>query len=459
MNIIERVINTIKRFEMLRPGDLVITGLSGGPDSVCLMHVLHNLKDRLQIALIPVYVNHGLRPEEIPREIEFCRRFVGSLGYELIVREIDVLGYVKATGKNKQEAARQLRYNALNEVLLEKKAQAIAIGHNADDQAETIIMRLIRGTGPQGLQGIPPVRGNIIRPLIEIERKEIEDYLFKNSLHYVMDSSNLEAGYLRNWVRLKVLPLLKEKNPSIIKTLGRLAEIFSEEEKFYEIEVTKALMRSISRKTDSMIELFLKPLEVIDKRILRRLLRRAVDEVFSLRGLSFVHIEEMTELIKKGDTGDRVYIKGNIRAIKGYSLFTITSEPPLRLKEYVLPIPGSINIEEKGYKLTAVCMESRPDDLGDGKKRIVIDRDKIGQDNLLVRPWKPGDYFYPFGFGKRKKLQDFFTDLKIPRDERYSIPVVEEGGNIVWIMGFRMDDRYKVQEDTKRFLILKIEDE
>ncbi len=459
MNLIERVLKTIKRFNMLRPGDLVITGLSGGPDSVCLMHVLHNLKGRLKIDLIPVYINHGLRPEEIPHEIDFCRRFSESLGYELIVREIDVLGYVKTTGKNKQEAARFLRYNALQEVLLEKKAQAIAVGHNADDQAETIIIRLLRGTGPQGLQGIPPVRGNIIRPLIEIERKEIEDYLFKNNLHFVTDSSNLRSEYLRNWVRLKVMPILKEKNPSIVQSLGRLAEIFSEEERLYEIEVTKALMRSMARKTDSMIELFLKPLEAIDKRILRRLLRRAVDEVFSLRGLSFIHIEEMIELIKQGSPGDRVYIKGNIRAIKGYSLFTITSEPPLRLKDYVLPVPGSINIEEKGYKLIAICMDSRPEDLGDGKKKIVIDRDKIASQNLLVRSWKPGDFFYPFGFGKRKKLQDFFTDLKVPRDERYSIPVVEEGGSIVWVTGFRMDDRYKVEKDTKRFLILRIEDE
>ncbi len=444
---------------MIRPEDRVIIGLSGGPDSVCLTHILHKLKERLNIELIPVYINHGLRPEEVPGEIDFCRKFVKELGYDLIVREIDVAGYVKLSGENKQEVARRLRYQALNEVLLEKKAQTIAVGHNADDQAETIIMRLIRGTGPQGLQGIPPVRGNIIRPLIEIERKEIEDYLFRNGLHYVVDSSNLQAEYLRNWVRLKVIPILKEKNPSIIITLGRLAEIFSEEERIYEIEVTKALMRSISRKTDSMIELFLKPLEAIDKRILRRLLRRAVDEVFGLRGLSFMHIEEMIEIIKKESTGDRVYIKGNIRAIKGYSLFTITSEPPLRLKEYVLSIPGTIDIKEKGYKLIAVCMESRPDDLGDGRRKIVIDRDKIGSDNLLVRSWKSGDYFYPFGFGKRKKLQDFFTDLKIPRDERYAIPVVEEGGNIVWVAGLRMDDRYKVQGDTKRFLILKIEDE
>lgn len=449
MNLTEKVLNTINRFEMMGQGDLVIAGLSGGPDSVCLVHVLHTLKPKLKIEILPVYVNHGLRPDEIPKEIDFCKDFVSSLGYELIVKEVDVMGYVKATGLNKQEAARQLRYNALNEALLEKKAQAIAVGHNADDQAETLLMRLIRGTGPEGLQGIPPVRGNIIRPLIEIERKEIEEYLFRNGLNYIVDSSNLRIEYLRNWIRLKVIPLLKEKNPSIVMTLTRLAEIFSEEERFYEIEVTKALMRTISQKSDKMIELFLKPLETMDTRLLRRLLRRAVNEVFSLRGLNFIHIEEMVRLIKRGKTGDRIFIKGNIRAIKGYSTFTITSEEPLKLKEYLFSIPGSIWIEEKGYRIIAEYSESRPEDLGDGRTRIVIDRDRLRGDTLKIRHWLPGDYFYPLGFGKKKKLQDFFVDLKVPRDERQSIPIVVEDGDIIWIVGYRMDHRYRVRDETK----------
>ncbi|MCX7794527.1 MAG: tRNA lysidine(34) synthetase TilS [Thermodesulfovibrionales bacterium] len=455
MNLLEKVLKSIKRFEMIKQGDRLIIGLSGGPDSVCLLHVLHSLRDRFKIELIPVYVNHGLRPDEINYEIDFCKDFVKNLGYELIIKDVDVMGYVKATGENKQEAARKLRYNVLNDVLLERKAQAIALGHTADDQAETVLMRLIRGTGPQGLQGIPPVRGNIIRPLIEIERKEIEEYLFKNNLRYIIDSSNLRTEYFRNWIRLKVLPLLREKNPSIITTLTKMAEIFSEEERIYEIEVTKALMRSLSRKTDSTIELFLKPLEAMDTRLLRRLLRKAVDEIFSLRGISFVHIEDMVQLIKQGRAGDRLYIRNNIRAIKLYSTFKITSEEPVRLKEYVLPVPGSVWIEERGYKISAELSNSRPDDLGDGKTRIVIDSDRVS-DVLKIRHWLPGDYFFPLGLNKKKKLQDLFVDLKIPRDERYSIPVVEDRGNIIWIVGLRMDHRYRVQDETEKFLILRI---
>ncbi len=456
MKTIEKVLRTIRRFQMIRPADRIVIGLSGGPDSVCLTHILHRLKDSLKIELIPVYVNHGLRPHEIPSEIDFCRTFLEELGYELIVKEIDVEGYVKNTGENKQSAARELRYESLNEVLMEKKAQAIAVGHNADDQAETIIMRLIRGTGPQGLQGIPPVRGNIIRPLIEIEREEIEEYLAKEGLHYLIDSSNLKRDYLRNWVRLKIIPLLKEKNPSIIETLGRMAFIFSEEERLYDIEVTKALMRCISRKTDSMIELFLKPLEAMDIRILRRLLRRAVQEVFRLRELSLLQLEQILDLIKGHKPGDRVYLKGDIRAIKGYSTIKITSEPPLRLKEYILTIPGTVRIEEKGISISAEITHEPPDKLETGKDVAFIDLDKISSESLLVRAWRHGDYFYPSGFGKRKKLQDFFVDSKIPRDERYAIPIIEESGNIVWIAGYRMDERYKITDRTKRFLILRV---
>ncbi len=457
--LIDRVLLTIKRYDMIRPSDLIVVGLSGGPDSICLTHVLSRLKALLRIELIPVYVNHGLRPEEIPSEIELCRNFVKGLGYELIVRDIDVHGYIKATGLNKQEAARRLRYEALQQVLQEKKAQAIALGHNADDQAETIIMRILRGTGPQGLQGIPPLRENIIRPLIEIERKEIEDYIFKEGLPFVIDSSNLRTEYLRNWVRLRVMPLLREKNPSITKTLTRMALIFQEEERLYEMEVTKALMRSISRKTDSTIELFLKPLEAMDRRLLRRLIRKAIDETFKLRSLDFIHVEDIVELIKRGLSGDRVYLKKDIRAIKGYSTFIITTEPPIQLREYLLSVPGSVVIKEKGIRLIAELSEERPEEAGDGRSRIVIDMDKLSGDKLIVRSRRTGDYFYPYGFGRKKKLQDFFVDLKIPRDERDSVPVVEDSGRIVWIAGYRMDDRFKITEDTKRFLILRIEND
>lgn len=459
MSLIEKVLSTIKRFGLIRPSDLIIVGLSGGPDSVCLTYVLWRLKGLINMELIPVYVNHGLRPEEIPAEIELCRRFVKDLGYELVVKERDVQSYVKATGLNKQEAARHLRYDALKEVLQENKAQAIALGHNADDQAETIIMRLLRGTGPQGLQGIPPLREDIIRPLIEIERKEIEDYIFKEGLLYVIDSSNLRTEYLRNWVRFKVMPLLKEKNPSITRTLTRMALLFQEEERFYEIEVTKALRSSISRKTASSIELFLNPLEAMDKRLLRRLIRKALDETFGLRSLDFGHVEDIADLVKKGFPGDRVYLKREIRVVKAYSTIIITSEPPLKLGEYLLSLPGSVEIKEKGIKLIAELTGQRPDDMGDGRSRIVIDMDRLSGNTLIVRPRKRGDYFYPFGLGKKKKIQDFFVDLKIPRDERDSVPIVEDSGRIVWIGGYRMDERFKITEDTKRFLILRIEPE
>lgn len=459
MNLVEQVFLTIKKFEMIRPSDAVVVGISGGPDSVCLFHVLHRLKDRLKITLIPVYVDHGLRPEETPLEINFLKNFVREMGYDLIVKVVDVKGYITSTKENKQEAARKLRYQALEEVLQEKRAQAIAVGHNADDSAETILMRLIRGTGPLGLQGIPPVRGNIIRPLIEIERSQIEEYLFTEGLHYMVDSSNIKTDYLRNWLRLKVMPVLREKNPSLTKTLLRLGLIFFEEERFFEIEVTKALMRSISRMTPTTIELFLKPLEAMDKRLLRRLLRRALDETAGLRGISFIHIEDIINLLRTGKPGDRVYIKNNIRVVKEYSILRITSEPPLRLKEYVLPVPGSVRIEEKNITITAEIMDKMPDELIDGKYKIVVDRGKISSSTLIIRAWKDGDYFYPYGFGKRKKLQDFFVDSKVPRDERHSIPIIEDSGNIVWIGGYRMDERYRINENTKRFLILRIKND
>ena len=177
---------------MLYEGDRVLIGLSGGPDSVCLLHALNNLKDEYKLALHAIYIDHGLRPDEIPAEIEFCKKFCETLGVPFITKSFDVKSYAMDYGLNKQEAARELRYKAFDETSLEINASRIALAHNTDDQAETFFMRILRGTGQRGLTGIPPVRGKIMRPLIEIERKDIEEFLDSISQSFMVDSSNLK---------------------------------------------------------------------------------------------------------------------------------------------------------------------------------------------------------------------------------------------------------------------------
>lgn len=449
----DNILDTINKFSMLLGRERVLVSLSGGPDSVCLLSVLCRLKERLTLDIHALYVDHGMRPEETPAEIAFCKKFCDTLSVPFMKKAVDVRAFAQEQGLNIQEAARELRYRKLDEAAFEVKADKIAMAHTADDQVETVLMRFLRGSGSAGLAGIPPVRKHIIRPLIETAKADIERFLKENRLEYVVDSSNLKKDYLRNKIRFSVVPLLRELNPDVVETLARTAEIFRQEEKYFELIVTKALMKMICRKTNLSIELFLAPFGTMDKVIVRRVLRRALDETKGLRGIGFIHIEEIIELLKNGNPGDRLYLPKGIRAIKGYATFLLTSEVPQRIGNYELPVPGEIVLKEAKAVIKASLVEEG-NGLGDGKMQIVLDADKTGE-TLTVRARENGDFFYPLGFGRRKKLQDYFVDAKIPRDERDIIPVVASGDDIVWIAGFRGDDRFRVTDTTKRFLKLE----
>lgn len=456
MEIIKKVRETINKYHMLVQGDHVLVGLSGGPDSVCLLTILHRLKPEFGIHISAAYIDHGLRPDEIPYEIELCRDTCSSMNIPFTTRPIDVKSYIKENKLNKQEAARELRYNALDEIATEKAANKIALGHNADDQAETIIMRLFRGTGPSGLSGIPPVRKYIIRPLIEIERNDIEDFLETEGIGFAVDSSNLKREYLRNKIRYLIIPEARKINMDVVNTISRTADIFRDEERYFEILVTKTLMKLITRKTDNSIELFLGPLEAMDTVILRRVLRRAIDETKGLHGIGFIHVEEIMSLIKSGKSGDRIYLPKDIRVIKGYSTILITSGKPIKLVAYVIDSPGETIVKESSMVIHSAIMGiDEVKDYGDAKKIAVIDADKV-HFPMTIRGRLHGDFFYPLGFGKKKKLQDYFVDEKIPRDERDAVPLLISGNNIVWVIGYRLDERYRVDKDTKRVLKFEV---
>jgi tRNA(Ile)-lysidine synthase len=459
----QKVKKTIEKYFMLSGRERVLIALSGGPDSVCLLYILKNLNEGIRLDLHALYVNHGLRPEEAVREIEFCKNLCAMLNLPFLTKCIDVKFYAKEKKLNIQEAARELRYRVFEETARELDAQKIALGHTADDQAETLLMRLLRGTGPAGLSGIPPVRGKFIRPLIEAQRKEIEQYLGEERVDFIVDSSNLKRDYLRNEIRLSLMPRIKEINPNIIDTLSRTASIFREEERYFEILVAKALMKLMSRKTNSRIELFLSPLAAMEKIILRRTLRKAIGETTGLRGINFIHIEDIIELVRRGKAGDRLYLPHGIRAIKDYSTLILTSDPPVKLDTYTMEVPGEMVLKEAGSLIRATIQESQELEEKDLTSTLesrlsttaVFDADRLIFP-LAVRPRKEGDFFYPLGFGKKKKIQDFFVDEKVPRDERDAVPLVVSGEDIIWVVGYRGDERFKVTDETKRVLRLEV---
>lgn len=445
---------TIQKHSMLQQGDIVLIGLSGGPDSVCLLHLLRGIQERFDLTLHAVYVNHNLRPDEIPDEISFCEKTCRELNVNFVLKSVDVAGQQRQQGLSRQEAGRDLRYKAFDEAAAELGASKIALAHNADDQAETIFMRLIRGSGPKGLGGIPPKRGRIIRPLIETERSLIEQFLTHENISSVTDSSNLKQDYLRNRFRLSLMPELKKINPNLLNTIMTTASILQEEERYLEIIVTKTLMKLISRKTPHRIELFLSPLERLETVILRRVLRRAIDATEGLRSIGFLHIEDITHLLKHGRPGDRIYLPKGIRVIREYALLTITSEEPVKIADYLLRPGDEIAVVGAGVVIRASIEEGLADP-GDGKSSVLLDAGKMTFP-LTIRARRCGDFFYPHGFGKRKKLQDYLVDEKVPRDEREQIPVLLSGSDIIWIAGYRSDERFRPSDDTKKYLRLVI---
>ena len=448
---------TIAKHSMISAGDRILVGLSGGADSVCLLTILLRIKDDLGIEISAAYIDHGFRPDETPNEIEFCSRFCSARSIDFSTQKIDVKAFAESEGLNKQEVARKLRYNALQDIAAATAANKIALAHNADDQAETLLMHLVRGSGPLGLSGIPPVRGRIIRPLIETERSDIEKYLRHEGIEYVTDSSNLKNDYLRNRLRHFIIPSLKNINRDFVQAVLRTTNIIRDEERYFDILVTKTLMKLISRKSDTLIELFLSPMEYMDTVLLRRVLRRALAETKGLRGLGLDHIEDMIKLIKSGRSGDRIYLPNSIRAIKAYATLVMTSEIPVKLSDYIISDPGEVVLKEASMVMRLSVRERDPeiDDLGDGRKIVYLDADKLAFP-LQVRPRRSGDYFYPLGLGNRKKIQDYFVDEKIPRDERDVVPLLINNNEIAWVIGHRVDDRFKVGDNTRRVLRLEI---
>jgi tRNA(Ile)-lysidine synthase len=449
-----RVAAAIASAGMLAGGESVLIGLSGGPDSVCLLHLLYRLKDRFGLTLHAVYVDHNLRPDETPAEREFCRDLCERMGVNFAVKSVDVSSFAKGKKLNKQEAARALRYKAFEEAAIELKADKIALGHNADDQLETVVMRFLRGAGPRGLSGMPAKRGMIIRPLIGVERGDIERFIREGNIPFVVDSSNTGTDYFRNRIRRKLVPVMRQLNPSIADTVADTVSILQEEERYFDLIVTKTLMKMISRKTAERIELFLAPMEIMDKAILRRVLRRAIEETDSLRGMSFAHIEDIIGLVKNAPSGARLFLPRGIRVIKEYALIILTSEKPVRIDEYELSPPSEVAIRGAGMVIRAEVGD-RAGDFGDGRSQVLLDAGAM-ELPLRIRRRARGDFFFPMGFGRRKKLQDFFVDAKVPRDERDRVPIVVSGNDVVWIAGHRADERFRVKEDTKKFLRLSI---
>lgn len=427
---------------MLEGGETVVVGVSGGADSVACLSMLGELGE-LRLRLIAAHFNHRLRGEESDRDESFVRTLCGELGLELELGGGDTLGFAKAERLSLEEAARILRYRFLYEVKAKYGAQKIATAHNSDDQAETVLMRLMRGSGAEGLSGIPPVgAGGVIRPLIEISRREIIDYLKSQNLSFTEDSTNTETKFLRNKVRLQLLPELEKYNPSIRRALGKTAKleamcwgfVSSEAERNFSSVFSPGPFGSIIGQVEEF-----SPLHTALK---YALLREAIEKIKgNIKRISFDNIEAAAELICGESASGVVEIPGGFVVAKGYNRFMV-SEAALLNHSFSHKIEGEGQWEFPEFECE-VRIESAPEVTGDPFTGV-FDMGALGFP-IEVRSYDGAMRFEPLGMKGHKTLKSFFIDCKVPRFLRPLIPIFVSRDEVMWIGGMRVSEKFKYQ--------------
>ena len=469
----ERVFHFIRKHHLISDRLCLLVAVSGGADSVCLLHILVNLQGELGIRLHVAHLNHQLRGAEAEADAQYVSDLVHHLGIPATIEQRDVKAYQAQRRISLEEAAREVRYTFLAQVAKSIGADRVAVGHTTDDHIETILMHLIRGTGTRGLRGLQPSSrwqssGNsliIIRPLLRVSRREVAGYCHNHRLMPRIDASNLSLSPLRNRIRHQLLPLLQSYNPRVTEALLRTAHITSDDLAFIDEESAR-LWDEIAQEQESTIILDKERFLKLPPALKRHLLRISIEKrLGNLKDIETRHIEEIMNALTK-PAGKRISLpQGLIFSIE-YNKYLLGSDPaalspfPILRSEFPLKIPGETL--PPGWRIEATVI-SPSIAKGKGIKRIGLinnlftayfDLDKA-DDKLVVRSRQPSDRFQPLGLSQPKKLGEFMIDAKIPSAWRQQIPIVCSPEHILWVVGWRIDDRVKVTNTTKQILCLK----
>ncbi len=456
----EKAYDTVKKYNMLQKNDVVVIGISGGADSVSLFHFLYEIRKEYSLKLVGVHIHHGIRGQEADRDAEYVRELCNKYNVDFELFKYDIHSEAKKMKLTDEEAGRKIRYEVFNSVLEKYGSGKIAVAHNMNDQAETLLMRICRGTGLKGLTGILPVRDNIIRPLIECSRESIEEYCEINHLQYQKDYTNEMDIYTRNKIRLKLIPMIKENlNPSIISVLSRMREMLQDEEDYIEIQAKQAYEECLNLKNKDMVSINIEKINKYHKVIQKRIIRFALQELRAdLHDIEFAHIKDILDLMTKS-TGKTInltdgimvrkqyenlefYLKKEEGIFKGFSYDLKTTDEEIEISEAGLVIKTFLN--EKNFN---------KENFNNVYTKF-FDCDKI-IGNLKIRTRISGDKIYLKGIGT-KKLKDFFIDIKLPREQRNQVPIVAVGNEVIWIVGYKVNEKFTADKNTKKILCIQI---
>jgi tRNA(Ile)-lysidine synthase len=475
-NFLKKVSRTLAMHAMFEPEDSVLVGVSGGPDSTALIHALQDMSDELAITLSIAHFNHEIRRETADKEAGFVRSLAKKLNIPFYVKNENVLHFKKINHLSLEEAARELRYKFFFDLAKKKGFSKIALGHHWDDNAEQVLMNLMRGSGLTGLSGIPAKRQNIIvRPLIHSSRDEIEEFIRKRDIRYVSDASNQDKQYLRNRVRHHLLPILNDSyNPGIKQNLNRLAQIITDEEDWILRYVNAEFDKHAITGKDNSLFLNIAWIKCLPLALKRRILRHAIHVIKGdLRRIGFDHIDAALEIVscapgcKRMDLPDGVRVERISDLIKifqhvknkkgGRSVYKEPEAIPFNYNFFTSGFKaGEFVIHEIGAKITFSIAEPKflPDVSVSSPGTALLDMDRIDFP-ITLRNILPGDRFTPLGMTGSQKIKKFFINNKIAKHNRLLCPVLLSKKKIIWLAGHRISEHVKVTPDTAK--ILKIE--
>ncbi len=463
----QRVLAFIQERRLVATGQTLLVAVSGGQDSVCLLHVLNSLQAVLGIQLHVAHLDHQLRGKESAGDARYVAGLAKRLGIPATIEKRNVNAYQNEQGGSLEEAAREVRYKFLAEVAASVGTDRVAIGHTLDDHVETILLHLVRGTGTRGLRGLQPAtrwqlfgKGlTIVRPLLEIRRDETFEYCTSHRLRPRLDSTNLSLAPLRNRVRLELLPLLKSYNPQVIEAILRTARIAGDDIAYLEKEAERLWPILASQQVDT-ITLERKAFLKLSPSMQRYLFRLAIENVVgNLKDIEARHIEELVQMLNK-PAGKKINLPYGLFFTIDYDRYLLGKNPstlspfPVLKGEHLIKIPGETDIP--GWHIQA--RNVKPDEpIGNDNKFVAyLDYGRTG-DKLVVRTRKRGDRFQPLGMKETKKIGEFMIDARIPRDWRDRVPIISSGERILWVAGYRIDGQVKITEDTKKILRLEFE--
>jgi tRNA(Ile)-lysidine synthase len=463
-SLLERVKDNIDRYGLIPSGGHVIAGLSGGADSVFLLHALHSLNSILSFKITAVHVNHMLRGRESDEDQGFCEALCAELGVPLRVFSEDIAARAEALRISQEEAGREARYGLFNKVLKEVGADAIAVAHNLEDRAETVMMNILRGCGLEGLSGMDYKNGVIVRPLLDISRGDIEAYLEEKGQSYRIDSSNYTNAYFRNRIRNQLFPFIRDNlGTDPVQSLLRLSHLAGEDQGFLEETARQVFGQYVNMPHPQELFIDRDCLNGMNKAVSSRIIRLSWEKLKGdKRNLESIHVNQILKLSRTGGPHGTISLPGGFTAWVDYKKLHMgvkCEEEAPKDYAYELQIPGITEAHVAGGRMIAELLDEK--DIKTEEIREIKENSSFQLFDYLkldcginIRNRRAGDRFFPCGSPGKKKLKEYLIDTKVPLEKRNVMPLVARDQEILWVIGMRTSQKIKPDSRTRQYVKL-----